>query len=149
MDVSVYQLTTSPLEKSLPRLLEKVYQGGLRAVIYTNEDHRVEELNKVLWTYTTKFFLPHGTQKDGFADQQPIWLTNRLENPNNASVLVLCDGAATQDFDGFSRCLDLFDGNDDDAKSAARQRVRAYKSAGHNVSFWQQTAKGTWEKMGQ
>jgi len=31
-EVILYQLTTHPLEKVLPRILEKVYDGGLRAL---------------------------------------------------------------------------------------------------------------------
>ena len=146
MEVSVYQLTVTPLEKTLPKLMEKVVQGGKRAVIQTTSEERVEELNKQLWTYTTKTFLPHGCAADGFAEDQPIWLTSTSENPNNAEVLVLCDGATVSDMQGFSRCLDLFNGNDELATNEARQRVKNYKQQGHQITFWQQGAKGAWEK---
>ena len=36
--------------------------------------------------------MPHGTAKDGFAKDQPIWLTTLEDNPNSARILVLTDG---------------------------------------------------------
>ena len=40
-------------------------------------DERVESLNAQLWTYKERGFLPHGSAKDGFAEDQPGWLTAR------------------------------------------------------------------------
>lgn len=146
IEVSVYQLTMTPLEKTLPKLMEKVIQGGKRAVVMASSKERVEVLNTILWTYSTLTFLPHGSVEDDFAEDQPIWLTNELENPNNADVLVLCDGAEVSDIQGFSRLLDLFDGNDLQATNQARQRVKDYRQQGCQVTFWQQGLGGVWEK---
>jgi DNA polymerase-3 subunit chi len=145
-DVSVYKLTVTPLEKTLPKLMEKVLQGGKRAVIVSPSKERVEILNTLLWTYTTLTFLPHGSEADGFADQQPIWLTSAVENPNKADVLVLCDGAEALSLQGFSRCLDLFDGNDSDSSRDANKRIEMYKTQGCAVSLWQQDPTGAWQK---
>lgn len=146
-EVSVYKLTVTPLEKTLPKLMEKVLQGGSRAVIVSPSKERVDILNTLLWTYTTLTFLPHGTADDGFADQQPIWLTSTLENPNGADVLVLCDGAQASPLQGFSRCLDLFDGNDTDSTQEARKRIEQYKQQGFAVNYWQQDPAGAWQKL--
>lgn len=146
-EVSVYKLTVTPLEKTLPKLMEKVLQGGKRAVIVSPSSERVEVLNTLLWTYTTLTFLPHGSAADGFADQQPIWLTSQVENPNHSDVIVLCDGAQASSLQGFSRCLDLFDGNDVESTQEANKRIEQYKSQGYEVSYWQQDPKGTWQKQ--
>ncbi len=146
-EVSVYKLTITPLEKTLPKLMEKVLQGGKRAVIVSPSKERVDILNTLLWTYTTLTFLPHGSADDGFADQQPIWLTSEVENPNQADVLVLCDGAQASTLQGFSRCLDMFDGNDSDSTQDARKRIEQYKSQGCSVNYWQQDPQGAWQKL--
>lgn len=146
-EVSVYKLTVTPLEKTLPKLMEKVLQGGKRAVIVTPSKERVEVLNTLLWTYTTLTFLPHGSEVDGFAEHQPIWLTAQVENPNGAEVLVLCDGAEASSMDGFGRCLDLFDGNDTDSTAQARNRIQGYKAQGCSVNYWQQDSAGAWTKI--
>ena len=145
-EVGFYHLTRSGLERALPALLEKVVAGGMRAVVRAGSDERVEALNALLWTYDQDSFLPHGSARDGEAADQPIWLTAGDDNPNRATVLVLTDGVAAADLTGFDRCLDLFDGRDETAVAAARERWRACREAGHGVVYWQQNDRGGWEK---
>src|SRR6266446_5077253 len=78
-------------------------------------------------------------------DALPIWLSDRADNPNEASMLVLIDGLAAEDLSSFTRCVDLFDGNDPAAVEAARERWRHAQAAGHSLTYWQQTEAG-WEK---
>jgi DNA polymerase-3 subunit chi len=145
-DVAFYHLQRSPLEQVLPRLLEKTLAAGKRAVVLAGSSDRVEALALVLWTYHPDSWLPHGTAKDGDAENQPIWLSPDDENPNGASFLFLTDGRDSRDIGAFERCFDLFDGNDDDALAAARERWKARRDAGHDVTYWQQTESGGWER---
>jgi len=80
------------------------------------------------------------------ADQQPIWLTHRPENPNGADLIVLIDLAECDDPSTFAMCCLLFDGHDASAVTAARERWRVYREAGHSLSYWQQGERGGWEK---
>lgn len=145
-EIRFYHLETMPLERALPKLLEKVLESGARAVVLAGSEERVEALNAALWTYEQGAFLPHGSARDGRAEDQPIWLTAADENPNGASVLVLTDGARSDRIDGFEKCLEIFDGNDAEAVAAARERWRAYQRAGYPLTYWQQTREGRWEK---
>lgn len=145
-DVSFYHLQRTPLERALPKLLEKVLASGSRAVIMLGSDERVAELDSILWTYDPNSFLPHGTARDGRPEDQPAWLTAEDENPNGATVLILADGAASGRVAEFEKCLEIFDGNDAAALSAARQRWTAYKDANHKVAYWQQDETGRWRE---
>jgi DNA polymerase-3 subunit chi len=147
-EIGFYHLTRTPLERALPRLLEKVAGSGRRAVVLTGSEERAEALNALLWTYDPGSFLPHGTARDGNPGEQPIWLTPQDENPNGATVLVLVDGMVSARLDAYERCLDLFDGNDPDAVAAARERWREAKQAGHALTYWQQTDQGGWQARG-
>ena len=146
-EVGFYHLLKTPLERALPRLLERARASGYRIVIRAASAERVEHLNALLWSYDEASFLPHGAARDGNAAAQPIWLTDRDENPNDASMLVLVDGAEAEDLGAFQRCADLFDGNDEAALEAARRRWRRAKDAGHTLTYWQQSETG-WEKNG-
>src|SRR5690606_35835188 len=84
-EISFYHLTRQPLNKALPRLLEKVLAAGHRAVVLAGSDERVEDLDAALWTYDPDSFLPHGTRILGHAERQPIYLTTEEENPNDAT----------------------------------------------------------------
>lgn len=145
-EIGFYHLTQTPLERALPKLLEKVLASGARAVVISGSVERVGALNAALWTYEPDSFLPHGCAADGDAADQPIWLTADDENPNGATILLLTDGAASDSIDEYDRCLEMFDGRDDAAVAAARERWRAYRDAGYPLAYWQQTDRGGWEQ---
>ena len=145
-EIGFYHLQRWPLERALPKLLEKVLKRGMRAVVVAGSEERVEALNTTLWTYQDESFLPHGSARDGNAEAQPIWLTVEDENPNGATVLVLTDGADSAQLDRFDRCVLMFDGTDEEAVAAARRRWQVYKAAGHKLTYHQQTERGGWEE---
>ena len=67
------------------------------------------------------------------------------ENPNNANIRFFVDGAPVGDIAGLTRAVILFDGNDAEAVEAARAGWKRFKSAGHEVSYWQQDEQGRWQ----
>ena len=144
-EIGFYHLLSTSLERALPRLLERARAQGHPIVVKAGSAERVAQLDTALWTYDESSFLAHGRAPDANPAAQPIWLTDRDENPNRATMLVLVDGAESDDLAAFARCADLFDGNDEDAVTAARRRWRRAREAGHSLTYWQQTAAG-WEK---
>jgi DNA polymerase-3 subunit chi len=145
-EIRFYHLQRKTLEDALPQILEKVLERGWRAAIMAASEERVEVLNQYLWTYRDHSFLPHGSARDGDAEHQPIWLTVEDENPSAGNVLILTDGAVSERVAEFPLVCELFDGNDPDAVLVARQRWKSYKAAGHDLTYWQQTERGGWEK---
>ena len=144
-EIGFYHLLSTPLERALPKLLERARAHGHPVVVRCGSAERVAQLDAVLWTYEEASFLPHGSARDGAPARQPIWLTEGDENPNRATMLVLVDGVEAGDLAAFARCADLFDGNADDAVAAARERWRRARAAGHELTYWQQTGAG-WER---
>lgn len=145
-EIRFYHLQRRTLEQALPKILEKVIERSWRAVVLAGSPERVDALNQHLWTYDPASFLPHGSARDGFAERQPVWLTAEDENPNGATVLVLVDGVTSDRLDSYDLVCDLFDGNDEEAVLAARDRWKACKAAGHGLTYWQQNDRGGWEK---
>lgn len=146
-EVLFYHLERQPLEKVLPSLLERTLERGWRAVVQCGSEERLEALDLSLWTYSEGSFLPHGTKKEGFAGDQPVYLTTGDETPNGALVRFLIDGAETADVSGLVRAVFLFDGNDAEATQRAREQWRAVKAAGYPATYWRQSAEGRWEKV--
>lgn len=147
-EIRFYHLQRTTLEKALPQLLEKVLERGQRAVVMAGSTERVEALNGLLWTYNDRAFLPHGSARDGFAADQPVWLTERDERPNAADVLFLTDGAESAHFDDYVLVVEMFDGNDDAVVAAARGRWTRYKDQGHDLTYWRQDDSGRWAQQG-
>ena len=146
VEVGFYHLIHSPLELALPKLLEKVLEHGHRAVVLADSKERVEMLNTTLWTYEENSWLPHGSDGDGPPEAQPIFLTAEERNPNGANVLVTIDGQKPTKTDGFERIIDIFDGQNEDLVLAARQRWQTYKDLGFNMTYYQQSETGAWQK---
>jgi DNA polymerase-3 subunit chi len=145
VEYGFYHLTRTALEPALGRLLERVLASGQRAVVVASSPERVEALNRALWTFGRESFLPHGSREDGFAEDQPVYLTDQASFPNGATVLVLVDGAELEPPSQFTRCLYMFEGNDEDALARARHLWRRLRESGAALTYWQQTERG-WQK---
>ena len=120
--IGFYHLLHWPLERALPTLLERAVGAGHKVVVMAGSAERVRDLDGLLWTYEQNSWLPHGSARDDDAALQPVFLTDRDDNPNLADILVLTDGVTSAALPGFVRCLMLFDGNDETALAAARAR---------------------------
>lgn len=144
-EIRFYHLSQKSLSQALPELLEKVMERGWRAVVMASSSERVEALTQSLWTYKENSFLPHGNAKDGHAAMQPIWLTDRDENPNKANVLMLTENVSSEQLSSYELVCQLFDESEDGAVDAARARWAEYKGQGHALTYWQQSERG-WEK---
>ena len=147
MDIHFYHLITTPLERALPKLVEKAYGAKYRVLIAAGDETKAEQLNALLWGYAPNSFLPHGSAKDGNAETQPIYIAAGEGNKNNANLLIVTDGSNVDASVAFDRVLDMFDGANDDAVSAARARWTAYKSAGHALKYNKQTEAGGWQEI--
>lgn len=145
-EVAFYHLTRSTLEQTLPKLLEKTLDAGKRAVVKLGSPARVEALNAALWTFDPASWLAHGSAKDGAGDRQPIWLTDGDDNPGGASFVFLAEGAQAEDVGAYERAFVLFDGTSQDALDLARSQWKAYKDQGLDLTYWQQTENGGWQK---
>ena len=146
-NIVIISLThNSKIDKPKAGELEKTLAADKRALVLAGSEARVEGLCQALWSYDPASWLPHGTRKDGKPEDQPVWISTEMENFNSATFLFLTDGATSDRMDAYERAFELFDGNDDAAVQAARERWKVYKDAGHDLAYWQQSPEGKWEK---
>ena len=149
-EILFYHLERQTLEQALPQLLEASLKRDWRAVVQAGSMERVAALDAHLWTWRDDSFLPHAAKGDArFAEHaadQPIWITDGDDTPNQAQVLFLVDGAMRDGLDGFQRCVFIFDGRDDDSLARARADWSRLKADGHTLTYWQQTADGKWQE---
>jgi DNA polymerase-3 subunit chi len=146
--INFYHLTSSPLERALPKLLEKSYAGGFRSVVVVTDDVQVEKLNTLLWTYDPNSFLPHGSIAEGNPEKQPILLTATLpEVAGQNEILFIANGALIDEAEVYERIIDMFDGGHEISLKAARDRWKFYKNKDLNLVYFKQNEKGGWEKV--
>lgn len=145
-EINFYHLTVTPLIKAIPKILEKIISNSQRGVILFNDAIQMNEMNSYLWSFSTINFIPHGSKNDPFPDQQPIYLTDKLENPNNSQILILTDKWDENTLSGFEKYLYFFDSNIPDQIEFARSKWKNCQSSYFNKSYWKQLEDGSWEK---
>ena len=144
-EILFYHLKGQTPEQVLPALLQKSLDRGWRVAVQASSEERIEALDAHLWSWRDDAFLPHGTWREANAAEQPIILTTNTENPNGAAVRFLIEGAVMPADPGqYARVVLLFDGGDPDAVEGARERWKAAKSAGLDVTYWQADEHGRW-----
>jgi DNA polymerase III subunit chi len=146
-EVLFYHLQAQPVERVLPVLLEKSLERGWRVVVHSSSEERVDALDAHLWTFRDDSFVPHGTFREPTAAEQPVLLTVEEHNPNGAAVRFLIDRAPIpEDAAQYERLVLMFDGTDDEAVAAARQRWQVAKAKGFAVTYWQADDNGRWQR---
>lgn len=148
-EILFYHLTESKLEDALPPLLDKSVERGWRVAVQMRSAEFMEKLDGLLWTYRPESFLPHGTETDELAEEQPILLTTTPENRNRAGVRFLIDGAEPPPLAGYDRVVFLFDGYDAEQLEHARSEWKRLKGEGMKLTYWQQSPEGRWEKKAE
>jgi DNA polymerase-3 subunit chi len=134
--VDFYHLTSSPLERVLPTICEKVLAGGGRLLVVA-EEGLIASLDEQLWTYAPDSFLPHG--RDG--EEQPVLLSNAPVAANGARNIALADGVWREEALGYDRAFYFFGS---DSLDGARGAWRALKGRnGVESRYWKQ-ADGRW-----
>lgn len=141
-----YHMTRTPLEATLPMLLEKALAAGWRVAVRGVEAARLDWLDQKLWLGPDESFLPHGLAGGRHDGDQPILLTTGGEAANRPDCLVAVDGAevAPDEIAAMQRTMILFDGNDPAALDAARDQWRRLSAAGVAATYWSQES-GRWE----
>ena len=147
-----YHLERRVLEDVLPGLGEKSLQRGWRAIIRTDSAERSDSLDTLLWTYDDQSFLPHAQQGDGDPARQPVLITVEDGNPNAAQILFCVGGAQPSDWkeaglSALARVVMLFDGRDTAMLERARGAWKNAREAGHDVTYWKESASGKFEKQ--
>lgn len=146
MEFAIYQSISGNLTSVVVKLLEKIYLSGNKAVFFSPITERVDIINKTLWTYSTNAFIPHGDKRMGFEDQQPIYFTDVLKNPNKATILMLVDtfDLTNKEYENFEKIMLIFE--DISKTDEVKKIYLSLKDNGKNVNYWKQSPKG-WEKL--
>lgn len=143
-EVSFYHLTSLPIYKAAPKLIEKIYYSKKKLLVICPNEESVKNLDDGLWAYSTKHFIPHGTFQDDYENIQPVYITHKKENPNQAEIIMT---VANVDLELLvsNKILHLFDGNDQAQLEFARSKWKNYKQEDVKLIYWQQKIDGLWD----
>ncbi|BCA58240.1 DNA polymerase III subunit chi [Sphingomonas sp. HMP6] len=144
MQVDFYHLTSQPLDRVLPRIAERVVEGGGRLIVVAESEEQRSAIDRLLWTYAPESFLPHAIAGGEADAQQPILIAADPAPANAARNIALADGVWRDEALTFDRAFHFFDG-----ERIAEARI-AWKALadrdGIERRYWKQNDAGRWEQ---
>lgn len=145
-EVSFYHLTTSSLLKAAPKLIEKIYYSGLRLIVLPDNPSLLQSIDELLWSYSTKHFIAHGTSNDPYPEDQPILLTMQPNNLNKAQISLAMGSVDLDSMEEVERKLYMFESDSPSQLEYARSKWKNYQDKGIKVNYWRQDDSGNWEQ---
>jgi len=145
-EIRFYHLQKQSLDQALPLILEKAYGAKYRALVIMQDEKEAERMSSLLWSYKQSSFLPHGSKKDGKAEQHPVWISDKDENVNQSNALILSQGRTSEKVSDYDLVCEMLNGHSDQEVNDARSRWKQYQDAGYDITYWFQNENGGWEK---
>ena len=146
MQVDFYQLGSRPVEQVLPRIAERLVEGGARLLVVSAEAGQLRTLDAALWAWKPEAFLPHAIAGTDDDEAQPILLAHAAAPAaNGARNVALIDGAWREEALGFERAFHFFDGETVEAARAAWRGLTGRE--GVERRYWAQDDDGRWSQM--
>ncbi|PCI01708.1 MAG: DNA polymerase III subunit chi [Alphaproteobacteria bacterium] len=145
-EIRFYHMEQSTIDKALPAITMKAVQSGKKILIKAADKKEVKRLSDLLWSFRGDTFLAHGMDGDKNAEQQPVFVTTKDDNVNEAKILILTGGCTHEDVAQFDLTCEMLDGRVESQIADARARWKVYKEADHDLTYWQQDDNGAWGK---
>jgi DNA polymerase-3 subunit chi len=147
--VGFYHLGRGDVLTTLPPLVDKIYSMGFKSHIYHIERPFLEELDRVLWTYTPLSFIPHCLDCDHLEPAQVV-LSDSLIFSNNPTVFIGLSPYDPENIDiPIKRIVDMFEDRDELQIENARNRWKFFKNRGLKCTYWTQSKEGKWDKTAE
>lgn len=143
-----YHLTDTPLDVTLPMLIDKAQGAGWRVLVRGTDPDMLKRLDEQLWQGPDDGFLPHGLAGGAHDADQPVLLG---DVPSDGFACVMSIAGAdvrAEEVSALERTCILFDGHDDTAVQTARAQWKALTTAGCAAQYWAQEG-GRWTKKAE
>lgn len=139
--INFYHLSLKEPEKAACKILEKCHQNNAKVLVRVMDHAKQESLNKTLWTFAQKLFIPHCSADDENIEAHPIYITTGKENPIKADMLMLID---TLDgvYEDFQRIFVMFT----EASEGFKVAYHKLKTPNNIINYYTQNSKGVWEQ---
>jgi DNA polymerase III subunit chi len=144
MRVDFYYLTRLPLERTLPRVAERVLADGGRLLVVSADAAQREAIDRLLWDYAPDSFLPHAQLGAGDDAVQPVLIAPDVDAANRARNVALVDGRWRDEAFDFDRAFHFFDDGSIGPARTAWKTVAARD--GVRCHYWKVNDAGRWEE---
>lgn len=122
------------------RLSEKACHSRLATFIHTQSEQHSLEMDKLLWTFKKKSFIPHQLYTDKepnlqYASSQtaPVLIGNNTEPEKNFDLLINLDNKIPAFFGRFNRVIEIVT-NETKQRDLSRKHYTFYKDRGYIIN---------------
>ena len=116
------------------RVAEKARLGGHRVVIHTRSAEEARHMDRLLWTLQEQSFVPHGLLGEAEPAINTVLIGDAEQAHEEHDVLINLAMEVPTFFSRFERLAECVD-NDEDARSASRERYRFYRDRGYPLNL--------------
>ena len=141
-EIRFYELSRISPSQAIPQLLYKIYDSlQQNMLLLVNNQEEILNYDKLLWTFSSNKFLPHGIENDGKDNYTPLLITDKEENLNQASIIVTNHLPSDNFMQTFNKQLVIFP---EENKNTFLTKLNSLKDSSYKVSYWKQDATGKW-----
>lgn len=116
-------------------LLSGAYAKKKPMLVYATEPDVAGSIDRMLWTHSALSFVPHCRADSPLAAETPILITDNLDSIAQDERLMNLSRDIPPGFSRFESLIEVV-GQDEDDRSAARDRVKFYKDRGYEVRYF-------------
>jgi len=122
----------SALLKHTCKLARKAYRSGHKVYIRVEDREDVEQLDKLLWTFSELDFIPH-TTVDREYGQEPVIIGMIEYAGDEQMILVNLSTSMADNYSSYGRVFEVIR-NDPAIISAGRERYRKYRKMNNELT---------------
>lgn len=155
--INFYQTQSEDLARTFCKISEKCYYGNLSTLVITENEDYSNSLDRALWTYSKKHFIPHATISDPRPNDQSILITTKPENLNNAEIIIFVNPTKQIIFDSITenseiildqitKIIFIFDEANTIQAPEIKNIIDTSKIHCSETNYFIKTTKGTWQE---
>ena len=148
-EISFYHFTITPLVLGMSKLIKKIYYTKRNLLVLCKDEEEMNELDRTLWTFASREFIPHSKVNEPTPELQPVLLGNSLQDNKNKSEVLLSSQNNIENLDSvdFKKRLYAFYGTKNEVQPMMDfyQEYKTYKNI--TMIFWKQDMNGKWSNI--
>ncbi|HXE37712.1 MAG TPA: DNA polymerase III subunit chi [Azonexus sp.] len=116
-------------------LLGGAYAKKKPMLVFAPDSAIASSLDRMLWTNSALSFVPHCRADSPLAAETPILITDTLESIAQDERLMNLSQVTPPGFSRFQSLIEVV-GQEEEERSAARERVKFYRDRGYEVRYF-------------
>jgi DNA polymerase-3 subunit chi len=116
-------------------LLGGAYAKRKPMLVFAPDSDIANSIDRMLWTHAALSFIPHCRADSPLAAETPILITDSLDSIAQDERLMNLSQEIPPGFSRFQSLIEVV-GQEEEERSAARERVKFYKDRGYEVRYF-------------